>query len=603
MAKSSKIKNKMFVWGNNSLNSGSDLTEVTVTQGFVTGVQGGELVQADELNSGLRNGSLVGYSLIEALSLGPIGAQSGDPSWDGDMKDYNNTWDANLATKTFDYAMYNSDLSQYYTDLRDVINQYLKYATVRQSVKANYWTNKRGFQIIDGNGHSGGVTQIDGSTDNATNNIYQIKLPSTINLKNEGKAYNVYGQINGTSIDEIISSDGETVLKSKQIETTKKENTSGPYYLTFVDSNNNSATPESIYTSSKININPMLGNLNLSGSLTSANVKHNWERVKLLICSTAATNAKKSILITDQFLNEEGSHIYVEFRNGNTSTDPLQLEIAEHLGNTYTYDIIINNNSIATGIYNSWNAEDILEMILVWDGNKYVWHVIGRFHDENIPHATNADLATNSTNAYNIELNKNGSFNEYLVPFTSLGSDASAQQIMGSLNYDSGLRYNPHDNRLYATYFSGLASRASADTDGNIISNTYAKKKKYNIIFGSAGGGFNIESQHNYSLNNKPGESVKWAFTDFDFLICCYEIDATGDGVDRETCISWVPTDYAIGYSAYINISGERYAGSTYGPFLLQFQILSANSFHINRLVPDNPRIITKLTIYGLKLY
>ena len=184
MALSTKIVNNLFVWGNNTIYSGTDLAALVINADkFVDGVQGGELVKADELNSGLRAGSLMAYSILNALALGPLGAQSADESWNASLTDLSGSWDDSLTTRTFNYNLYNTQLEDFYTNIRIVLNQYLKYARVFKAVQANVWTTSRNFSINDNDDSNPGPT----SSVNGSENVI-IRLPSTIKASLTGNA-------------------------------------------------------------------------------------------------------------------------------------------------------------------------------------------------------------------------------------------------------------------------------------------------------------------------------------------------------------------------------------------------------------------------------
>lgn len=162
------ITNNLFVWGNENL-SDHDLASLTKdANGFVPGAKGGALVEASKLNSGLRDGSLVAYSLIEALKGGP------DTTWNPSLSTITTTYDSEV-NATFDYTISDSALPTFCSNLKTALDKYLKYAGVYHAIQANVWTTARNFYIKDYEGdHTGAATSVDGS---GNVNLY---LPSTI---------------------------------------------------------------------------------------------------------------------------------------------------------------------------------------------------------------------------------------------------------------------------------------------------------------------------------------------------------------------------------------------------------------------------------------
>lgn len=152
------ITNNLFVWGNENLSDHDLATLVKDANGFVPGAKGGNLVEATELNSGLRSSSLVGYSLIELLRSGP------DTTWNAALGDITTTYNSEV-NATFDYTINDSDLPTFCSDLKTALDKYLKYSGVFHAVQANVWTTARTFEIEDYNGaNTGASISVDGSS-------------------------------------------------------------------------------------------------------------------------------------------------------------------------------------------------------------------------------------------------------------------------------------------------------------------------------------------------------------------------------------------------------------------------------------------------------
>ena len=192
MAATSKIQNNLFVWGNVTAPS-SDLADINYDQTTHTtdGEKSGNLLYATIYNSLGRNSSLIPYCLIEVLRYGPFGQQSGE-NLDNTSLVYNVPWDSGLTAFDIDYDVQSTEIANtLIPNLRDAINQYLKFAQTYRSIQANCWTNSREFAICDATKENIGIhTFIDGSetTYDQTEHAYLIRLPSTIKADLDGTA-------------------------------------------------------------------------------------------------------------------------------------------------------------------------------------------------------------------------------------------------------------------------------------------------------------------------------------------------------------------------------------------------------------------------------
>lgn len=164
-----KIENNIFVWGHTT-----DLKSMTMDVNHVVdGQEPGDLLYADVLNTVARNSSLISYSLIEALSKGPIPIinQSTSPSA------YNDSWTSSLPEGfiNFNYLMNDENISTFATNFNTLLNQYLKYSQVYRAIQANSLTTPITITIADnGNDNSWESSSLNFSTS------FTLKLPATI---------------------------------------------------------------------------------------------------------------------------------------------------------------------------------------------------------------------------------------------------------------------------------------------------------------------------------------------------------------------------------------------------------------------------------------
>lgn len=397
-----KIKNGLFVWGNNTVNQGTDLASLAISQAFVNGVKGGDLIEASVLNSALRGGSLVSYSIIEALKLGPQGSQAGDPTWNANLQDIDPAnWWQNLpdAEYHFDYDLVNVNLPNFCSNLRRVANEYLKGASVYQSIKANVWTTGRSFTILDATGaHSGTpTTGVNGSTN------VDIKLPGTIDADVTGSSSNVTSQINGKSLSSIFESNGIRVKEATgatKLSTTSLTSGNTSYKVMF---KSGSSGFQDVYTG---DIEWFPGSKLLSLSNIAA-VKTRTQNlyVPLALCSTSGSTAAKTasfIQFGTNFVLEWGARVLVkmvEANQVNTSTVTL------NIGNTGAKKILINGSS-PQGL--AWIGGETIELYYddTADNNNGAYIMINRQY--RVPTAASADKVLNS-----LSIALNGTTNSY----------------------------------------------------------------------------------------------------------------------------------------------------------------------------------------------
>lgn len=397
-----KIKNGLFVWGNNTINQGTDLASLVISQAFVNGVKGGDLIEASVLNSALRGGSLVSYSIIEALKLGPQGSQVGDPTWNANLQDIDPAnWWQNLpdAEYHFDYDLINVNLPNFCSNLRRVANEYLKGASVYQSIKANVWTTGRSFTILDATGaHSGTpTTGVNGSTN------VDIKLPGTIDADVTGSSSNVTSQINGKSLSSIFESNGTRVKEATgatKLSTISDTSGSTVYKLMF---KSGASGFQQVYTGD-IEWTPSTKTLGVS-NIVAAKTRTQNLYVPLALCSTMGSVAAKTasfIQYGNNFVLEYGARVLVkmvESNQVNSSTVTL------NIGNTGAKKILVNGSPVQ-GL--AWTAGETIELYYddTADNNNGAYVMVNR--QKRVETATSADKVANS-----LSISLNGTTNTY----------------------------------------------------------------------------------------------------------------------------------------------------------------------------------------------
>ena len=205
---SDKVTNLMFVWGQSD-STQSDLAVVTPDQNYhtVKGAQGGELIYSDSLNSGLRAGTLVAYSLIEALRQGPAGVDANgnvqnqsSPTMTAGTK-----WDNALPSGiAFNYAIVDSAISaSFVATLSQVLQSYIQGSSVWHADKASalypgFTFTLNGLSPLTNRSKTTSTVSIDGT------GAITLTMPDTIKVYNEGETANVSGEIGGMPLDSIF---------------------------------------------------------------------------------------------------------------------------------------------------------------------------------------------------------------------------------------------------------------------------------------------------------------------------------------------------------------------------------------------------------------
>ena len=392
-----KIKNGLFIWGNNTVNQGTDLASLTIENGFVTGVKGGDLIEAKVLNSGLRGGSLVAYSIIEALKLGPQGAQPGDPSWGTTPLNLDpaNWWQTlSQEEYKFDYDLVNVNLPNFCKNLRNVANEYLKYASVYRANKANALNSSVTIKVWDSSSsHSGQATTTDFSSD------VDLNLPDYLDASITGSSTNVTTSINGKSISSIFETNGTTVKTATNAsKLSRLTNTTATTSLKILFGEAGAGFKD-VYTGDLIwnPANKELDCANISTTTTrTQNVVTNY-----FTCSTAASTAAKTADIQySTFVLEHGSRVLVKMSNGCTVANATL-----NINGTGAKKILINGSATVTTtttVNKNWGAGETLEFIYdnTGDSGNGAFVLIGK-----PKHAAYSDTAAQLPNSLSITLN------------------------------------------------------------------------------------------------------------------------------------------------------------------------------------------------------
>jgi hypothetical protein len=302
-----KITNGLLIWGNASA-AASDLAVLTIADnGTTPGAKPGKDVYADVLNSGLRSGTILSYSLIEALKKGPSSDLSETAS------EYTSAWYEDLEPVSFDYKTQDVSLGDFSDGLNSVLNAYLKNAQTYFSLRANVWNHARNFTVKDADeSHSGESVSVDGSQD------YVFKLPSAIKADLIGSADDVDKTIKGVNIGDIFVGDGQSGITPKAkaaAEADKayvaKGNTLSAGTYPLVLSDNGASSMKDLKQRSGVQYNES------TKSLEAPAVKVPLIYGNYAVCPTEANVNTKEVMI-EGFVLRIGASIHVKFTYGNT---------------------------------------------------------------------------------------------------------------------------------------------------------------------------------------------------------------------------------------------------------------------------------------------
>lgn len=354
-----KIKNNLFIWGNNTT-TGSDLATLAYTTenpfiGTSSDVPaGGELVEAGIINSGIRLGSLAAYSIIEALKKGPAALNAIPAS----ATQYNDDWYTGLNDNLqFNYNDVNSNIDTFAANLNTVVNQYLKYSSVYAAVRANVWNTPRTFTIKDNSEeHSQANSGIDGSAD------VTLKLPSTIKADILGSATTVTDNVGDFSLSEIFvyDEDGQTsqvidALNADRVYTTTRNDNTEDYIL-FTENATVGANAD-VRKNSDLRYNSYTNTLSTK-KFQAPNFNGNY--------TTCSESGDTKTATLANFKLESGARIFVKFSSTHSGGNTPTLNV----NNTGAKTLKWGNSSYSLTSFRKPNAGDIFE--LLYDGTYWV---------------------------------------------------------------------------------------------------------------------------------------------------------------------------------------------------------------------------------------
>lgn len=351
-----KITNGLLIWGNASA-AASDLAVLTIAEnGTTPGAKPGKDIYADALNSGIRSGTILSYSLIEALKKGPSSDLSETAS------EYTSAWYEDLEPVSFDYKTQDVSLGDFSDGLNSVINAYLKNAQTYFSLRANVWNHERNFTVKDADeSHSGESVSVDGSRD------YVFKLPSTIKATIVGSADDVDKTIKGVNVLDIFVNDGQSGITSKakaaaeaeKVYVDKKNALAGGTYP-LVLSDNGASSVKDLKQRSGVQYNEN------AKSLEAPAVKAPLIYGNYGVCSTDASVNAKEVTI-EGFVLKVGAAVHIKFTQGNTDEN---LNPTLNISGTGAKTIKMSGSVAGVNPDSSWRAGDVVEF--VYDGTDWV---------------------------------------------------------------------------------------------------------------------------------------------------------------------------------------------------------------------------------------
>ena len=472
-----KIKNNLFIWGNNTT-TGSDLASLAYTTenpfiGTSSDVPaGGGLVEAGIINSGIRLGSLAAYSIIEALKKGPAALNVIPAS----ATVYNDDWFTGLADNLqFNYDDVNANIDTFATNLHTVVNQYLKYSSVYAAVRANVWNTPRTFTVKDNSEeHSQANSGIDGSAD------VTLKLPSTIKADILGSATEVTDKIGNQLISDIFVYDGNDEqtaevyqsFQSERVYTKNNTITNGSHYLLFTSLSSNGYS--NVLKNSSLIYNPAYQTLS-NTTFKAPNFNGNYTT-----CSQAGDT--KTATLTG-FVLETGARIFVKFTSTHSGGNTPTLNVNSTGAKTLKW----GNSSNSLSAFCKPNSGDIFE--LLYDGTYWVIlvpnHILGaEWTKETLTITKNgSEYEFDGSSATNLSFyapNTSGENNQVLIsqgsgnsPIWTSQCNVGAGKLLNIYNegYTQGNSYRPiYFNNGYPylctwSYRAGTVSLTGSDSN------------------------------------------------------------------------------------------------------------------------------------------
>ena len=188
-----KPVNKLFVWGNSTTDpTTNDVTTVSYdsTTHIADGLEAGNYLEADLLNTIVRNSSLITYTLIESLLTGPNIQLT-----DGTTTISSGNWYDRVTATDSEGNTYHTDIPALITSVSATLRKYIQYSAIERSYTANKLATPIKLRTSDGTNNSEWLTGFDGSASENT-----IPLPSTIIADLTGTADKATNDADGNAI-------------------------------------------------------------------------------------------------------------------------------------------------------------------------------------------------------------------------------------------------------------------------------------------------------------------------------------------------------------------------------------------------------------------
>jgi hypothetical protein len=232
-----------------------------------------------------------------------------------------------------------------------------------------------------------------------------------------------------------------TADNAKQVQTQDKGNTNATYYLTFVDSNNATATDETVYTDGSLSFNASTNTVTFD---------------TISATSTTTTDLTVTNTITGSVNGNAGTVTNGVYTNGSYSNPTWITALAgSKINSALTVDTSGNAGSASK-----------------FNGNRTITLTNGVTGSATWDGAGNVSISctVGSTAASNVIVTNPGAVEDihYLL-FADGTSGTQGRQVRA----DGGLSYKPSDNTLTATTFAGKATSAQyADLAENYLADT-----------------------------------------------------------------------------------------------------------------------------------
>ena len=234
------------------------------------------------------------------------------------------------------------------------------------------------------------------------------------------------GTLATTTFSGSLDGNANTSTSSSKVQTTATT-AAAEHYLTFVDSNNTTATPETLYSNTALKYTPSTGTLtaatfsgNLTGNATSASTATTAGVATFVPTTSTSTNASFNIVFAEH--NSAGATMRLATGSG---AEANQLYFNPYTGTISTIKV----NAL---------VEYKINGTTVIDSNRALVN-IANWANITVGNATNA---TNATSAESLNTNNNYQVN-------SLGVGAAASGVAGDLRAGGDITaYYSSDSRL-----------------------------------------------------------------------------------------------------------------------------------------------------------